>query len=57
MSLFYLGAVLSVVIFLFFIALPWIKKSTAESGSNLTNKSLIKQRLKYQLKKMMDRRI
>ena len=45
MSLFYLGAALSVVIFLLFIAFPWIKKSTAESGSNLTNKSLIKQRL------------
>ena len=45
MSLFYLGAVLSVVIFLMFILFPWFTKSPDDSVSTLTNKSLIKQRL------------
>ncbi|MFT6285227.1 MAG: cytochrome c-type biogenesis protein CcmI [Arenicella sp.] len=46
MSLFYLGAALSVVICLMFIIFPWFRKSNDDSVSILTNKSLIKQRLK-----------
>ena len=45
MSLFYLGAVLCVVICLMFIAYPWLRKTADDSVSTLTNKSLIKQRL------------
>ncbi|PKG98896.1 c-type cytochrome biogenesis protein CcmI [Paraglaciecola sp. MB-3u-78] len=45
MSLFYLGAVLSFVIFLMFILFPWFTKSPDDTVSTLTNKSLIKQRL------------
>ena len=45
MSLFYLGAVLSIVIFLMFILFPWFTKRPDDSVSTLTNKSLIKQRL------------
>jgi cytochrome c-type biogenesis protein CcmI len=45
-SLFYLGAALSVVICLMFIIFPWFRKSNDDSVSILTNKSLIKQRLK-----------
>lgn len=45
MTLFYLGAGLSVVICLLFIAFPWLKKAADESVSTLSNKSLIKQRL------------
>jgi cytochrome c-type biogenesis protein CcmI len=45
MSLFYIGVLLSVIIFLLFIAYPWLTKSTDDSVSILTNKSLIKQRL------------
>jgi cytochrome c-type biogenesis protein CcmI len=44
-SLFYLGAVLSVVIFLMFILFPWFTKRPDDAVSTLTNKSLIKQRL------------
>jgi cytochrome c-type biogenesis protein CcmI len=44
-SLFYLGAVLSVVIFLMFILFPWFTNSPDDAVSTLTNKSLIKQRL------------
>jgi cytochrome c-type biogenesis protein CcmI len=44
-SLFYLGAVLSFVIFLMFILFPWFTKSPDDTVSTLTNKSLIKQRL------------
>jgi cytochrome c-type biogenesis protein CcmI len=44
-SLFYLGALLSAAICLFFIAFPWIRKSSDKNGTALTNKSLIKQRL------------
>jgi cytochrome c-type biogenesis protein CcmI len=45
-SLFYLGAALSVVICLLFIVYPWLRKSPDDSVSTLTNKSLIKQRLR-----------
>ena len=45
MSLFYLGAVLSIVIFLMFILFPWFTKRPDDAVSTLTNKSLIKQRL------------
>lgn len=45
MSLFYLGAGLSVLIGLMFIAFPWIRNKEDDSFSTLTNKSLIKQRL------------
>ena len=45
MSLFYLGAVISVVIFLLFIIFPWVRKANDDSVSRLTNKGLIKQRL------------
>ena len=45
MSLFYLGAVISVVIFLLFIIFPWFRKANDDSVSRLTNKGLIKQRL------------
>lgn len=45
MSLFYLGAGLSVLIGLMFIAFPWIRNNEDDSFSTLTNKSLIKQRL------------
>lgn len=45
MSLFYLGAAVAVVICLFFIVYPWLRKSPDDSVSILTNKSLIKQRL------------
>ncbi|MBU3004198.1 c-type cytochrome biogenesis protein CcmI [Paraglaciecola arctica] len=45
MSLFYLGAGLSVLIGLMFIAFPWIRNKENDSFSTLTNKSLIKQRL------------
>jgi cytochrome c-type biogenesis protein CcmI len=44
-SLFYLGAVISVVIFLLFIIFPWFRKANDDSVSRLTNKGLIKQRL------------
>jgi cytochrome c-type biogenesis protein CcmI len=44
-SLFYLGAVVSVVIFLLFIIFPWFRKANDDSVSRLTNKGLIKQRL------------
>jgi cytochrome c-type biogenesis protein CcmI len=44
-SLFYLGAVISVVIFLLFIIFPWFRKTNDDSVSRLTNKGLIKQRL------------
>jgi cytochrome c-type biogenesis protein CcmI len=54
-SLFYLGAVISVVIFLLFIIFPWVRKANDDSVSRLTNnddsvsrltnKGLIKQRL------------
>jgi len=44
-SLFYLGAVLSIVIFLMFILFPWFTKRPDDAVSTLTNKSLIKQRL------------
>jgi cytochrome c-type biogenesis protein CcmI len=44
-SLFYLGAILSVAIFLLFIVFPWFRKSADDPASTLTNKSLIKQRL------------
>jgi cytochrome c-type biogenesis protein CcmI len=44
-TLFYLGAVLFVVIGLLFIAFPWFRKNPDESVSALTNKKLIKQRL------------
>lgn len=46
MSLFYLGAALFVAIFLLFIVFPWFRKNSDDSVSTLTNKSLIKQRLK-----------
>jgi cytochrome c-type biogenesis protein CcmI len=45
-SLFYIGVVLSSIICLLFIIYPWLRKSTDDSVSILTNKSLIKQRLK-----------
>jgi cytochrome c-type biogenesis protein CcmI len=45
-SLFYLGVALSIVICLMFIIFPWFRKSNDDSVSILTNKSLIKQRLK-----------
>ena len=45
MSLFYLGAGLSILIGFMFIAFPWLRKNTDDSVSALTNKSLIKQRL------------
>lgn len=45
MSLFYLGAGLSVLIGLMFIAFPWLRNKGDDSFSTLTNKSLIKQRL------------
>lgn len=45
MSLFYLGAAISVVIFLLFIIFPWFRKANDDSISTLTNKGLIKQRL------------
>ena len=45
MSLFYLGAALSVAIFLLFMVFPWFTKADDDSSSTLTNKSLIKQRL------------
>ncbi|MEP1447584.1 MAG: c-type cytochrome biogenesis protein CcmI [Paraglaciecola sp.] len=45
MSLFYLGAGLSVLIGLMFIAFPWLRNNGNDSLSTLTNKSLIKQRL------------
>jgi cytochrome c-type biogenesis protein CcmI len=44
-SLFYLGAAISVVIFLLFIIFPWFRKANDDSISTLTNKGLIKQRL------------
>jgi cytochrome c-type biogenesis protein CcmI len=44
-SLFYLGAGLSILIGFMFIAFPWLRKNTDDSVSALTNKSLIKQRL------------
>jgi cytochrome c-type biogenesis protein CcmI len=44
-SFFYLGAGLFFIIFLFFIAYPWLSKNKDDSVSTLTNKSLIKQRL------------
>tara|TARA_R110002153_G_scaffold33461_2_gene100965 strand:- start:28507 stop:29769 length:1263 start_codon:yes stop_codon:yes gene_type:complete len=44
-TLFYLGAVLFVVIGLLFIAFPWFRKTADGSVSALTNKKLIKQRL------------
>lgn len=46
MSLFYAGAALSIIICLMFIIYPWFRKSNDDSVSILTNKSLIKQRLK-----------
>ena len=46
MSLFYLGAGLFIVISLMFILFPWFAKNRDDSVSRLTNKSLIKQRLK-----------
>lgn len=45
MSYFYLGAGLSVLIGLLFIAFPWLRKNVDETVNTLTNKSLIKQRL------------
>ena len=45
MSLFYLGAVISIVICLMFILFPWFRKNPDDTISTLTNKSLIKQRL------------
>lgn len=45
MSFFYLGAGLFFIIFLLFIAYPWLSKNDDDSVSTLTNKSLIKQRL------------
>lgn len=45
MSLFYLGAALSIAIFLLFIIFPWFRKNADDPLSTLTNKSLIKQRL------------
>jgi cytochrome c-type biogenesis protein CcmI len=45
-SLFYLGAAICVVICLMFIIFPWFRNSNDDSVSILTNKSLIKQRLK-----------
>jgi cytochrome c-type biogenesis protein CcmI len=45
-SLFYAGAALSIIICLMFIIYPWFRKSNDDSVSILTNKSLIKQRLK-----------
>jgi cytochrome c-type biogenesis protein CcmI len=45
-SLFYLGAALFVAIFLLFIVFPWFRKNSDDSVGTLTNKSLIKQRLK-----------
>ncbi len=45
MSFFYLGAGLFFIIFLLFIAYPWLRKNDDDSVSTLTNKSLIKQRL------------
>jgi cytochrome c-type biogenesis protein CcmI len=44
-SFFYLGAGLFLIIFLLFIAYPWLSKNEDDSVSTLTNKSLIKQRL------------
>jgi cytochrome c-type biogenesis protein CcmI len=44
-SFFYLGAGLFFIIFLLFIAYPWLSKNEDDSVSTLTNKSLIKQRL------------
>jgi cytochrome c-type biogenesis protein CcmI len=44
-SFFYLGAGLFFIIFLLFIAYPWLSKNDDDSVSTLTNKSLIKQRL------------
>jgi cytochrome c-type biogenesis protein CcmI len=44
-SLFYLGAAISVVIFMLFIIFPWFRKANDDSVSRLTNKGLIKQRL------------
>ena len=46
MSLFYLGAGLFIVISVMFILFPWFAKRRDDSVSRLTNKSLIKQRLK-----------
>jgi cytochrome c-type biogenesis protein CcmI len=44
-SLFYLGAAISVIIFMLFIIFPWFRKANDDSVSRLTNKGLIKQRL------------
>ena len=46
MSLFYLGVALSVGVFLLFVLFPWFSKNSDDSISTLSNKSLIKQRLK-----------
>ena len=46
MSLFYLGMALSVGVFLLFVLFPWFSKNSDDSISTLSNKSLIKQRLK-----------
>ena len=46
MSLFYLGMALCAAIFLVFVLFPWFRKNADDSVSTLSNKSLIKQRLK-----------
>ena len=46
MSLFYLGMALCAAIFLVFVLFPWFRKNSDDSISRLSNKSLIKQRLK-----------
>jgi cytochrome c-type biogenesis protein CcmI len=45
-SLFYLGMALCAAIFLVFVLFPWFRKNSDDSVSTLSNKSLIKQRLK-----------
>jgi cytochrome c-type biogenesis protein CcmI len=45
-SLFYLGMALCAAIFLLFVLFPWFRKNSDDSVSRLSNKSLIKQRLK-----------
>jgi cytochrome c-type biogenesis protein CcmI len=45
-SLFYLGMALCAAIFVVFVLFPWFRKNSDDSVSTLSNKSLIKQRLK-----------
>ena len=45
MSFFYVGAALFIVVFILFVAFPWLSTQTYGAVNTLTNKSLIKQRL------------